>query len=71
VWARFSGVGGDISFFSDMVDTKSRCALRDIREIFADLMFQQQKLAGIDQTLDDATKAVRTFCHYRQADLTT
>jgi hypothetical protein len=54
-----------------MVDTKSRCALRDIREIFADLTFQQQKLAGIDQTLDDATKAVRTFCHYRQADLTT
>ncbi|RYO69895.1 hypothetical protein AA0113_g3704 [Alternaria arborescens] len=59
VWARFSGVGGDISFFSDMVDTKSRCALRDIREIFADLMFQQQKLAGIDQTLDDATKALK------------
>ncbi|CAN9362329.1 unnamed protein product [Alternaria alternata] len=59
VWVRFSGAGGDISFFSDVNDQKAKFALRDTSEEFADLEFQLQKLDGVDRTLEDAAKALK------------
>jgi hypothetical protein len=71
VWVRFSGAGGDISFFSDVNDQKAKFALRDTSEEFADLEFQLQKLDGVDRTLEDAAKAVSTmFWHHYRKTLT-